>query len=315
MTHDLTGPVASPELRALLSDDEGQIDRVRLARLADVLGWAIAETPEALHVIASDPTWRPELLTEIAADILAFPGIPASVLRARLPAMAGRAESRLRGRGATPPTDAPDVARVRVPSRELGYAAYFAVEDYLISHPRFDGSQTTPLPRAVFVLGDACVVLPYDAARDRVLLVEQFRCGPFARGDAAPWLVETVAGRIDAGETPEDCARREAVEEAGVTLGDLVALPEYYPSPGAQTEYIYSYIGQADLPDNLPRQGGLADEDEDIRLHLVDLAEAMRLMDSGAIRNAPVQIALMALWRDREAIRRRFGVETAGRDA
>ncbi|MCB2157335.1 MAG: NUDIX domain-containing protein, partial [Rhodobacteraceae bacterium] len=46
--------------------------------------------------------------------------------------------------------------------------------------------------------------------RDRVLLIEQFRMGPYARGDAEPWLIEAIAGRVDPGETPEDAARREA---------------------------------------------------------------------------------------------------------
>lgn len=315
MPHDLTGPVASPALRLLLANAEGRLDRARLARLAEVLGWALAETPDGVHIIAPDSPWHPALLAEMAADILRLPDEPATRLRARLPAMAGRAASRLRGALAPAATDAPGADRVQVQRLGLGYAAFFAVEDYLLTHPRFDGSRTPPLTRAVFVSGDACVVLPYDAARDRVLLVEQFRCGPFARGDAAPWTLETIAGRVDAGEAPEDCARREAAEEAGLALGAMIALPEYYPSPGAVTEYIYSYIAQADLPDDLPRRGGLADEHEDIRLHLVALSDAMAMLDRGAIRNAPLHIALMTLWRDREAIRARFGVEATGAPA
>ena len=48
--------------------------------------------------------------------------------------------------------------------------------------------------------------------------------------------LEPVAGVIDPGETPEDAARREAAEEARLTLGELLPVAEYYPSPGALAE-------------------------------------------------------------------------------
>ena len=77
--------------------------------------------------------------------------------------------------------------------------------------PLFGGGQSAPLLREVFVATDAALVLPYDPLRDRVLLVEQFRMGPYGRGDPRPFLLEPVAGRIDAGETPEEAARREGL--------------------------------------------------------------------------------------------------------
>ncbi|MFB2532682.1 NUDIX domain-containing protein [Paracoccus sp. p3-h83] len=250
--------------------------------------------------------WRdqPELRAALAQDVAALPDEwPAHRIRARLAAMAIRADSRLRAQAADaqPATD-----QVRLHATRHPYAGFFAVEDYSLSHPTHAGGQTPELPRSAIITGDAAVVLPYDAERDRVLLVEQFRTGPFARGDRSPWLLETVAGRIDPGETPAQAARREAHEEAGLTLGDLVDLPAAYPSPGALTEYVYSFIGQADLPDDLPRLGGAQDEAEDIRLHLVDLPQAMAMIDGGAIRATPLIVALLMLWRDREAIRARF---------
>lgn len=276
-------------------DDAG---RARLARLAEVLGWEVA-VDGAVRAASALPG---ATLVALAGDILTLPADrPATAIRARLPAMTLRAEARLRAGGPDP--------RVRIAARREAYAGFFAVEDMRLRHPRFDGSLTPPLERTAFVGADACVVLPYDATRDRVLLIEQFRPGAFARGDANPWMIETVAGRIDAGETPEAAARREAREEAGIDLGPMIALPGYYPSPAAMTEFLYSFIAAADLPDTLPRHGGLADEGEDIRLIPLPLAEAVALIDAGGIRNAPLMIVLTTLWRDREAIRRRFGVE------
>lgn len=183
---------------------------------------------------------------------------------------------------------------VQPETRRQPYAAFFAVEEQTLRFRRFDGGLSAPVLRAGFVSGDAVTVLPYDPARDRVLLVEQVRFGPHLRGDANPWQLEAIAGRIDEGETPEAAARREALEEANLILTDLRPIAGYYPSPGAMTEFLYSYLALVDLPDSAAGQFGLAAEDEDIRAHLVGFADLMDLCTSGEIANAP--LLLSALW-------------------
>jgi nudix-type nucleoside diphosphatase (YffH/AdpP family) len=152
-------------------------------------------------------------------------------------------------------------------------------------------------------MADAVTVLPYDPVRDRVLLIEQFRTGPLARGDVAAWQLEAIAGRIDPGETPQDAARREAVEEAGLTLDTLIPVAGYYPSPGAISEFLYSYVALVDLPDGSAGIFGVEGEAEDIRGHLIPFAQMMDLVASGEIANAP--LILTALWLQRERARLR----------
>jgi nudix-type nucleoside diphosphatase (YffH/AdpP family) len=146
-------------------------------------------------------------------------------------------------------------------------------------------------------------VLPYDAQRDRVLLVEQFRLGPYARGDALPWVLEPVAGRIDGAETHADAARREAMEEAHVTLSRLEKIAAYYPTPGYSSEFFHSYLGLADLPDDLAGTGGLDSEHEDIRVHLLSFDDAMALVTSGEINIGPLILSLIWLERERSRLR------------
>lgn len=198
---------------------------------------------------------------------------------------------------------APAVGDVQIATRSQPYAGFFAIEEQELRHRRFDGSLSAPLHRTAFVSGDVVTVLPYDPLRDRVLLVEQFRFGPHVRGDANPWKLEAIAGRIDAGEAPEDAARREAMEEAGLALDQLVPIAEYYPTPGAFAEYLYSYLALVDLPDSVAGQFGLAEEAEDIRAHLVAFDHLMALCQSGEIDNAPLLLAALWLSAQRGALR------------
>lgn len=287
--------------------------------LPDATG--LAAQPDA--TLACPPEADTALAASIAADLVALPvDRDLAQLRARLPMIAVWAASRRRARmdaetgavagagaaagvGPAPRAGGP---RVRIAARDQVYADYFSVEKLRLSHLLHETGDETgdhaarwspPLDRAVFVSGDAVVVLPWDMRRDRVLVLDQFRPGPAARDDPAAWLLEPVAGRIDAGETPESSALRETIEEAGVTLTRLIGVPGHYPSPGAVAEYLYCFIGLADLPDGSAGLGGLESEGEDIRSRLMPRAELTRLALTGGIRNGPLMI--LALWLDRMA--------------
>ena len=241
------------------------------------------------------------LIVATAGDVMALMGDrPAIEAQQRHGPMLVRGASRLRAAKSAPTALRRDAGPddVQVARRHQPYANFFAVEEYDLRFRRFDGSLSPQINRAAFISGDAVTVLPYDPLRDRVLLVEQFRAGPFARGDAQPWQLEAIAGRIDPGEAPQDAARREAVEEAGLTLGALLPVANYYPTPGAKSEFIYSYVALCDLPDGAAGVFGVADEAEDIRGHLISFDALMDIVISGEAANAP--LILTALWLQRE---------------
>jgi nudix-type nucleoside diphosphatase (YffH/AdpP family) len=215
--------------------------------------------------------------------------------QARLNAQAHPAPTALR-RAAMP-------GDVAVEAVETPYIGYFAVTEFRLRHRLFSGAMSPVLTRAAFVSGDAVTVLPYDPARDTVMLIEQFRLGPFARGDTQPWSLEAIAGRLDPGETPEDTARREAREEAGLTLGRLIRVAGYYPTPGAKAEFLHAFLGLADLPDTAAGTGGAVDEDEDIRSHVIPFAWLMDLVASGEVNNAPLLLSALCLESRRAALR------------
>ena len=182
------------------------------------------------------------------------------------------------------------------------YTSYFAIEEHRLRHRRFDGSLTPPIERIVLSSGDAVTVLPYDPKSGRVMLIEQFRAAMHARGDACPWSVEVIAGRLDQELDPEACARREAEEEGGLILGRLEQISQYYTSPGVIAEHITAYVGEADL-EGTGGVFGLAEENEDIRAFVVPLEAAMAGVASGEINNGPAVLSL--LWLDRNCARLR----------
>ncbi|WP_297537667.1 NUDIX domain-containing protein [Roseovarius sp.] len=188
-------------------------------------------------------------------------------------------------------------------ANEITHAGFFVSRKYTLRHPRFDGTQSDRLEREVFVATDASLVLPYDPVRDRVLLVEQFRMGPFGRGDPHPWMLEPVAGRIDGGESPEEAAHRECLEEAGLTLRGLEEISRHYCTPGYSTEFFHLFLGICDLPDLEQGRGGLATEHEDIRTHVIDFPQAMALVQSGEANNGPLILCLLWLERERARLR------------
>ncbi|WP_025053083.1 NUDIX domain-containing protein [Sulfitobacter noctilucae] len=192
---------------------------------------------------------------------------------------------------------------VQVLDQERRYSEFFALDEITLRHAHFDGSLSEPLDRAVFVAVDAALVLPYDPVRDRVLLVEQVRMGPVVRGDRTMWQLEPIAGRIDAGELPQDAARREAREEAGLEIGALETIAEVYPSPGTSTEFYYVYLGLCDLPDSAEGIGGLPSEGENIRARVLAFDDLMARVQSLDVANAPLTMAAYYLSHHRDRLR------------
>jgi len=238
-----------------------------------------------------------------AAVMAAFGQVSAAQMRQRLGSLRVAAASRIRAMAATDRALRSGTGEVQVTQKRQAHAGFFGLEVMDLTHRRFDGQMSPLIRREVFVSGDAVTVLPYDPQRDRVLLVEQFRAGPLGRGDPLPWQLEAIAGRIDPGETPEDCARREAVEEAGLVLGTLEKVAEYYPSPGAVAEYLYSFVALCDLPDGVAGVFGAEEESEDIKGHLLSFDRLVEVMATGEIGNAP--LLLTTLWLQRERARLR----------
>ena len=253
-----------------------------------------------------EANWAPAVRSAVAVIMAGFGNRPSSDMRRSLPQIMVRAASWARAQREVTP------AHVRTPygsadveslSNNRPYLDFFTLEEQDLRFRRFDGNFSDVVKRAAFVSGDAVTVLPYDPVRDRVLVIEQFRFGPLVRGDRRPWSIEPIAGRVDPGESPEDCARREAVEETGLALQDLIPIGNYYPSPGAVSEYLFSFLAMADLPDDVTGIGGLDDEAEDIRSILLSFDALMDMLTTGEAQNGPLILSALWLKSERDRLR------------
>ncbi len=171
----------------------------------------------------------------------------------------------------------------KVLEKEICFQGFFKIVKYKITHSLFAGGWMPPIEREIFERGFAAAVLPYDPKTDQVLLVEQFRIG--ALQEKTPWLSELIAGIVDDGEDPDEVVSREALEEAGITIGKPELIQEYLVSPGGTTEKIHLYYAETDLSD-AGGFHGLAHEGEDIRVELVNPKILFKRLDDREISNA-----------------------------
>ncbi len=189
--------------------------------------------------------------------------------------------------------------------RSVGYDGYFRVDVYRLRYKRYDGRWSKVIRREVFERGHAAAVLPYDPVRDEVVLIEQFRVGAL-EAPGTPWLLEIVAGIIEGDETPEEVIRREAVEEAGLEIEDVIPISEVLVSPGGTSERVSLFCGRVDAA----KAGGIhgvAAEAEDIRVRPMPFATAIAEMARREANTAILAITMQWLTINREQVRAAWG--------
>ncbi|MWP50071.1 MULTISPECIES: ADP-ribose diphosphatase [unclassified Gilliamella] len=179
-------------------------------------------------------------------------------------------------------------------TKKILYKGFFSLFEYRFQYRKFDGSMSEVVTREILERGHAVVLLAYDAKRDKVVLIEQIRIAAIETQNS-PWMLELIAGMMDhENESYEDVARREAMEEAGVTVGRCKPIISYLASPGGMTERLHILVGEVD---SSTAKGihGLDEENEDIKVHVVSRSQAYQWVEDGVINNAASIIALQWL--------------------
>ena len=184
---------------------------------------------------------------------------------------------------------------IEILNEELLYSGFFKLKRIQFRHKLFAGGVSGVVSRELLIKGAASAVIAYDPNADAVILVEQVRIGAYdPRLSSSPWLLELIAGMVEEGETPENVALRESEEEAGVQVENLTHALSVWDSPGGVLERIHLFAGKVD---SSQAQGlhGLADEHEDIKVHVVDRETAYQGLCEGKIDNSIAVLGLQWL--------------------
>jgi len=171
------------------------------------------------------------------------------------------------------------------------FRGFVSIDEAVLRHERFAGGWTRPLTRIKVERGDSAAAIVTNVETGRVILVEQFRYPTLA--GAGGWIVETVAGVVGPGETPEAAIRREVREEIGYDPRSLEHIATFYASPGAATERIFLYWAQAT---EVARGGRIEDDDdEDIALREYTPEALWAALDGGELVDGKTILAAMWL--------------------
>lgn len=154
-----------------------------------------------------------------------------------------------------------DIDRVRFPDGSTG-------ELEMIRHP------------------GASAIIPFlsEPAGDdpQILLIKQYRYA------AESFLYEVPAGRLDPGESPAECARRELMEETGCTAEKIEPLYTFYTTPGFIDERIYGFIATG-----ISRGESAREADEFLTVETMTLSHALELIQKGEIRDAKTSVLIL----------------------
>jgi len=182
-------------------------------------------------------------------------------------------------------------AEVAVSAPELLAKGFLPYQRYRV---RLKGPDVTVLQtRDVLLAGRVVAVLPVDLARGEVLLIRQFRL-PAHLADDCGDMVETVAGRAEAGESLEQTARRECQEEIGVVPAKLIELFSFMTTPGITDEMVTVFLTAIDA-ERVPARSGAASEGEQIETIRVSIDAALGALAHGTVCNGLLVIALQWL--------------------
>ena len=175
----------------------------------------------------------------------------------------------------------------RILSKDVAFAGWYTFYRLMLEMP--DGAV---VERELIHRGSAVAVLPYDPARRTVMLITQPRPGPLFRGAPSPF--EAIAGSLD-GMEPAERIVCEAMEEGGLSLGQLEPVVNMWSMVPASTEQVQLYLARYSAEDRVEAGGGADGENENITVHEMSLDELRDLVLTGELTDAKTLILAQAL--------------------
>jgi GDP-mannose pyrophosphatase NudK len=172
---------------------------------------------------------------------------------------------------------------VRIIQTEVLSDNWYTLRKVTFEIEKHDGTKATQ-SREAYDRGNGAVILLYNPLKNTVVLTRQFRLPTYVNGNENGMLIEACAGLLEK-EDPEECIKREAMEETGYEVGEVKKIFEAYMSPGSVTEILYFFVAEYSDKDLRNDGGGVKEEQENIEVLELPFSEALSMIEDGRIRD------------------------------
>lgn len=162
----------------------------------------------------------------------------------------------------------------------------------LIDYQLTKGDETTDKKAEVYFRPDAAAVLLYNEEQGKILLTKQFRLPAYLNDAQEGYIIEACAGLIDKGESPQQTARREVMEELGYTIDTIQTAGIAYSSAGGITEKIHLFIAPYNDTMKTGQGGGLKDEKESVEPVEISISQALQKLKNADFNDMKTIILL-----------------------
>ena len=173
---------------------------------------------------------------------------------------------------------------VRIVQTDILSDNWYTLRKVTFEIKKSDGTVKTQ-SREAYDRGNGAVILLYNRSQNSVVLTRQFRLPTYVNGNQTGMLIEACAGLLEK-ESPEECIKREAIEETGYEVGEVKKIFEAYMSPGSVTEILYFFVAEYSSTNLLNDGGGVQEEEEDIEVLELSFVDALSMVADGQIKDA-----------------------------
>lgn len=174
--------------------------------------------------------------------------------------------------------------RIKIKHSETLNSTWFEIKKVNFDYQLTDGTWQNQT-RDIHDHGNGATILLYNKENKTVVLTRQLRMATYLNGNDSGMMIEAPAGLLD-GDDPEACIIREVEEETGYSINKVKKIFETYMTPGAVTELLYFFIGEYNDQMKVSEGGGLDEEHENIEVLEMEFSEALKMMESGIIKDA-----------------------------
>lgn len=174
--------------------------------------------------------------------------------------------------------------KVNIVSEEILSDNWYTLRKFTFDYQLANG-QWERQSREAYDRGNGATILLYNKEQQTVILTQQFRLPTYVNGNTTGMLIEACAGLLDK-DNAEDCIKRETEEETGYKIKSVKKIFEAYMSPGSVTEILYFFVAEYSAEMKVSEGGGQEDEQENIEVMEIPFAEALKMVDSGEIKDA-----------------------------